>query len=149
MVCILAGIVTRRWPGLLLLLVALPLRAQVTSTPSAPTAADVVTARLVVPSGCTISTITSVAGNLVRTDVHISGCLVGPPPYPEFENVTFGPLPAGAYTYEVFHVLNGAPIPHDTVPLLVQPLPVPSLDRAGLVLLAIGVLFAALFVMRT
>jgi len=132
-----------------LIVVALPLGAQVTLTPSTPTAADVVTARIEVPSGCSVTTNTSVLGNVVRTDVSITGCAVGPPPFPEFEEVTFGPLPAGTYTYQVFRQLGGPPFLYAEVPVLVQPLAIPALDGAGLALFAVGVLLAALFLLRT
>ena len=71
--------------SLLLLVLAaavLPATAQVTIAPSVPTSADVLVATIEVPSGCMVTSTTTVTGTLVRTDVVISGCIVGPPPFP-------------------------------------------------------------------
>lgn len=141
-------IVIGRWLTFLALF-ALPAGAAVTLTPPAPTAADVITARIEVVSGCTVTSSTSIAGNVVRTDVVFTGCIAGPPPFPEFEDVTFGPLPAGAYTYVVYFQTGGTPFLHAEVRFLVQPLAIPTVDVTALIVLAFGIIVVALFLLRT
>jgi hypothetical protein len=140
--------VIRRWSAVLFF-VAFPAAAALTLTPSVPTAADVMTARIEVPSGCTVTTSTSVIGNVVRTDVHIKDCLAGPPPVPAHAQATFGPLPAGAYTYLVYFQEGGAPFLRDQLQFLVQPLAIPMLDVTSLVVLAFGMVAAALLLLRS
>lgn len=131
------------------LLFTQPLRGGVTIAPAAPTSRDVVTAAIDVPVGCTVTTRTTTAGTVIRTDVAISGCIVGPPPFSLREEVVLGVLPAGTYTYEVYVIDDGArPSLATRVPLVVAPVAVPMLRDGSLAVLAVTLACAASLVVR-
>lgn len=137
----------------LALAAVLPARAAVTIAPPAPTSADVLFATIDVPGGCTITSSTTIAGSLVRTDVVISGCIVGPPPVPMTEVAHFGPLPAGSYTYQVFFREEAAPpLLESELSLLIhparEPAAVPALQPVALTVLATLLAIAAFPLLR-
>jgi hypothetical protein len=132
---------------------SLPVAGDVTLAPATPTSNDVLFATIEVPSGCTVTSATTVAATLVRTDVQIFGCIVGPPPFPVDHVAQFGPLPAGTYTYQVYFSEDGGPpILEAELPLVITPAiapaPVPSLSELALLFLAAGVAAVALPVLR-
>jgi hypothetical protein len=134
---------------LLTLVAALPATAEVTIAPSAPTAADVLVATIEVPSGCTVTSATTVTGSVVRTDVAISGCIVGPPPFPVDHVVEFGPLAAGTYTYQVYFSDEGGPPElEEELPLVIAPAiapaAVPTMSELALLLLVAGIAATAI-----
>ena len=132
-----------------LLLAAVPADAAVTLVPSSPVANEVITARIEYPSGCSITTQTTVTGSVVRTDVTFLGCSGGPPPVPIVREVTFGPLPSGSYTYEVYFIDAGfPPVLEATLPFAVQAVPVPTLSASALGLLIAGFVLASFVVLR-
>lgn len=135
--------------SLLVLLHAFPAGAAVTLAPSSPLANEVITARIEYPSGCSITTQTAVVGNVVRTDVTFLRCSGGPPPVPVVREVTFGPLPAGSYTYEVYFIDEAFPPALEArLAFVVQPVAVPTLNGSALWLLIAGVVLASLVVLR-
>jgi hypothetical protein len=137
-----------RW-FVVLLFLALRADAAVTLSPSSPSAGDVITARIEYPSGCSITTQTTIAGSVVRTDVTFLACSAGPPPVPVVREVTFGPLPAGAYVYEVYFVDEGFPPALEAqLAFLVQPVAVPALSESTLLLLVVAMTLASLVVLR-
>lgn len=114
-------------------------------TPAVPTSADVIRTTIEVPAGCSVSHATAVHGNVVRTTVSIRGCIVGPPPFPEYEEVALGPLPAGVYTYELYETYNdGPPYFIWQQPLVVNAVPVPTASTFALIAIATGIALAAL-----
>jgi hypothetical protein len=70
--------------------------------PSSPTSADVIQATFSLPS-CTPVSTTTVDGFVVRTTVVLESC-VFTDPFQNIEVQTFGPLPPGNYTYEIYYV---------------------------------------------
>jgi hypothetical protein len=119
-----------------------------TFTPSAPTAQDTIHATYsLVSAGCGTSSSTALMGSTVRTTVFVSGCLIGPPPTTSSLQSTFGPIPSGTYSYEIYEVYEGgAPQLISSQPLVVAPA-IPALLPAALAALAIvlvGVGFLAL-----
>ena len=89
--------------ALLSVLSATGAAAQAIITPTSPTSNDVITARSdIFTLACTTNVQTNVTGTTIRTDISLTGCITGPPPFilPVF--ATFGPLPPGSYTYEVY-----------------------------------------------
>ena len=70
-------------------------------TPGSPTSLDIITARFRVLD-CSERTVTTVVtGSLVQTTVTVDECLIITLPLAE-ETATFGPLPVGQYTYEIY-----------------------------------------------
>src|SRR5436305_14260526 len=79
-----------------------------TITPAAPTAQDVITAAIYVPNTSTFGrSSTTITGNAIRTDLPLIAVIGGPPPIAVQIDESFGPLPAGTYTYEVDETSNG------------------------------------------
>lgn len=125
----------------------------VTFAPSAPTAADVITAQIRYQGlVCAFIPTTTVVGTTVRTDVEIFGCVVGPPSGTLLEYVPFGPLPAGTYSYELYFRYDQSPpvLRQVQQPLVVSAAPaaIPALQIELLVLLGVGLALIAIFVLR-
>lgn len=122
-----------------------------TLSPSTPSQNDVIQATFTVPSLCGTSQSTSVNGNVVRTDVQVFGCLVGPPPPPPVERSdTFGPLPAGTYTYQIYFLFEDSPPELRSTQTLVvsaAPPPAPALGHIALALLAMTLVGVSLVCM--
>jgi len=119
-----------------------------TFTPSGPTAQDTIQATYsLISAGCGTSSSTVVMGSVVRTTVFVSGCLIGPPPSTSYLQSTFGPIPSGTYSYEIYEVYEGgAPQLISSQPLVVAPA-IPALSPAALAALAfvlVGVGFLAI-----
>lgn len=75
-------------------------------TPAAPTEHGLIRATFSVPGLCGTDSSTIVEGTTVRTTVALFGCVIGPPSNPQTLRVVFGPLPAGAYTYEIYLLVD-------------------------------------------
>ena len=69
--------------------------------PASPTQLDRIRADFDVPQAPNSNT-TTVAGNLVKTDVFLGSGVVGPPPVTVPYSALFGPLLPGTYTYEIY-----------------------------------------------
>jgi hypothetical protein len=82
---------------------------------------------------------TTVTGNLVRTTITISGCLVGPPSFTVPAHASFGPLPAATYTYEIYEKNGGPPsfVSTQTLVVAAATAPVPVLSRTTMLMLAL------------
>lgn len=126
----------------------------ITFTPSSPTANDIIVARVrfLAPS-CGFLPVTTVNGNTVRTTIEIRGCVIGPPGlFPSSVVTPFGPLAAGAYTYEVYFQYEAAPPVFATQrPLVVAPAPpppIPTMDFTMLAALALFLSVAGFFAIR-
>src|ERR1700730_3599214 len=91
-----------------------------TFTPSAPTAQDVIRANYsIISAGCGTTSSTSVTGAAVRTTVAVFSCVIGPPPGSSPLQSSFGPLPIGTYSYEIYEAYEGgAPQLISTQPLV-------------------------------
>ena len=115
-------------------------------TPANATSADQIRATYTLTSaGCGTSSSTVVTGTVIRTTVFVSGCLIGPPPFPSPLQTSFGPLPAKTYTYEIYEVYEGgAPQFISTQPLVVTA-SVPTLSRSVLLALAAVLAGIAMF----
>jgi hypothetical protein len=107
--------------------------------PAAPDANDTIEARFEVFGGCNNDFTTVVTGDVIRTTVVQTGCVIGPPPFPVPVSTEFGPLPAGTYTYEVYVDEGVGPIQHSTQPLgIAAVIPAaPALSGVSLGLLAL------------
>jgi len=77
--------------------------------PAAPTDQDRIHATFSVPGLCSNQVSTIVDGVTVRTTVTLYGCVFGPPPFPQNAQAHFGPLPPGAYTYEIYWLFTDEP----------------------------------------
>jgi hypothetical protein len=118
--------------------------------PAAPNANSIVEARFEVFGGCQDDFTTTLAGAFVRTVVVQTGCIIGPPAITVFTSTTFGPLPAGSYTYEVY-VDNGAgPVLHSSQPLVIAAVvpAAPALSPSSLAVLALLLTGVAFVVLR-
>ena len=115
-------------------------------TPAAPTEHGLIRATFSVPGLCGTDSSTIVDGTTVRTTVALIGCVIGPPPFPQDLQVVFGPLPAGAYTYEIYLLFEEEETPElrSRQPLVVNALipGVPTLLQSSRMLL-LGLLAAA------
>lgn len=89
-----------------------PFAAPVLS-PSSPTERDLieVAIRVLHFEVCSHSLTTNVSGAVVRTTIHEFGCVPGPSP-PIVYRTTFGPLPPGTYSYEIYRTTDANPTPH-------------------------------------
>jgi hypothetical protein len=122
--------------------------------PAAPTSADIIFANISVPGHCDESFTTVITGNAVRTDVLISGCMGGVPPFEGVREEQFGPLPPGTYSYEVYSRTEDEPTPQlihaqtITVSPAVAAAAVPTLTMLELILLGAALVTAALFSLR-
>ncbi|HEY0158771.1 MAG TPA: hypothetical protein VGF28_15920 [Thermoanaerobaculia bacterium] len=117
--------------------------------PATPRERDRIEAVFEILGGCRNEVATVVVGDVVRTTVTQSGCVIGPPPPIIPELAEFGPLPAGAYTYEIYVTTGGPPVLRSTQPLVVAAVAptVPALSPGAYAVLAvslIGVAFLAL-----
>ena len=128
----------RRPAALFVLLLCATFAHAATFVPAAPTDRDVIVANFLIQGGCTTTISTVVAGTTVRTTFSLSNC----PVLPVFlvpVHATFGPLPAGTYTYELYEILEGDPatlVSQQTLIVAATPAPVPALaDGAGVLLL--------------
>lgn len=145
------------WVGLVLLglLATVPLQAQVSIVQpvGAPTTNDVIIARVqYIQSGSCSNVIptTLVNGNTIRTDVAVSNCT---PLLPFLASAfpSFGPLPAGTYTYEAYVSIEGGPSTlagTTTIVVLDAAVPVPLLDTTSLLILAITLCVLAVTTLR-
>ena len=126
---------------------------QAVITPSAPSSNDVITARSeVLSTGCNITVETTVLGSVIRAEIRVTGCIVGPPPFPVPIFATFGPLPAGTFTYEVFERRgNNAPTLLSTQTIVVSAVvpPLPTADEWALIALTGALAFAGLVASRS
>lgn len=114
-------------------------------TPASPTSSDIITASVVVLP-CDRTLTTTVTGSLVRTTVSMPDCgIIILPPLIR-DTTTFGPLPAGSYTYEVYHDFGGTDPPTlvSRQQFLVQAPPIPALSTWGLIAMAAGLALVAL-----
>ena len=115
-----------------------------TLTPASPTPADVITARFsTFPCDQTVSTV--VTGFVVTTTVFINDCVIITPP-PFEETATFGPLPVGIYTYEIYidDDDTAPPVLRSRQTFAVQAPPIPSLSSWGLIAMAAGLALVVL-----
>ena len=114
--------------------------------PVSPTEADSIEARFFIASaGCVLTDTTAVDGNTITTTIHGSGCN-SPVVLIVTYQVTFGPLPAGSYTYRI--VFADGPV-RSTQTIEVLPstaVPVFNTVTGGILLLAISSI--ALFLLR-
>ncbi|HYM62851.1 MAG TPA: hypothetical protein VEZ11_18340 [Thermoanaerobaculia bacterium] len=110
-------------------------------TPANPNDANQIRAAYTAPGLCGVSPTTAVNGIAVRTTVAVAGCLIGPPAFQVTAYAFFGPLPAGAYTYELYSVdLDAGTPPHlvSTQPLVVTASSAPTLSPALLLALILA-----------
>jgi hypothetical protein len=93
--------------ALTLLLVAFSAEAA-TITPTSPTEQDAITATIDVPGTLIYDPpSTSVIGNMIRTNLSVFSLVIGPPAFIAHQYASFGPLPQGTYTYQVFQTFQG------------------------------------------
>lgn len=115
-------------------------------TPGSPTPSDIITATFIVwPCQRTVTTV--VTGSLVTTTVTMPDCAFGTPPI-IYDTATFGPLPVGVYTYEIYYAFedfpNEPPLLRSRQTFAVQALPIPALSTWGLIAMAAGLALAVL-----
>jgi hypothetical protein len=116
-----------------------------TITPAMPTAQDVITAVIDVNGLITYDRpFTSVIGNTIRTNLPVIGTVNGPPAFTSHEFVSFGPLPAATYTYEVYDVVGGQSFLHSQQTIVVAPA-IPTMNRSLLSILAVSLTAIACF----
>ena len=122
-----------------------------TFVPTAPTDRDVIQATFTVPFPCIIiSQPRLISGSVIRENVLLS-CSTGPAPGFVNETVTFGPLPPGTYTYEIYFDRQDGDPPQlrSTQTLVVTGAPaVPTLSAPTLAGLAVLLAVVALALMR-
>ena len=117
-------------------------------TPANPTPADVITARFTVQPCANRSVSTVVNGSVVTTTVTMIGCVLIVAP-PVEETATFGPLPAGVYTYEIYTRFDtDPPTLRSTQQFAVAAPPVPALSALGYAVLAAALALIGFVVMR-
>jgi hypothetical protein len=122
--------------ALILVFGALYLEAATTITPAVPTAQDIIIAAIDVPSSTFYNvSSTSVAGNVIRTNLPILGFGGGPPVFGRQEFAAFGPLAPGTYTYEVYQTYQGQPVLLSQQTIVVAPV-IPIMDSFWLSILA-------------
>ncbi|HYR27966.1 MAG TPA: hypothetical protein VEU30_05840 [Thermoanaerobaculia bacterium] len=130
---------------LVLLLAGLSAHAQGTFVPPFPTSGDNVVFHYegVCMGGFETPVING--SNIEVTFNAFDACI----PFPVSFDVPLGQLPAGTYTLTARFVTEAdGLIGTETYTLQVQPAPIPALDPRSLGLLAIGLAFAAIFVVR-
>ena len=116
-------------------------------TPPNPTASDSIRARFLGFGGCDSTVTTVVSGNAVRTTVTYFSCTIFPSYIDTF--TSFGPLPAGTYSYEIIFVQDGSQFVRSTQALVVAPVQnVPTLSSLALVLLSASLTLCAIYVLR-
>ncbi len=131
--------------SLALVLAAFHAEAATTFAPPAPTEQDVITAIIDVFSSTIYdSPSTSVSGNVIRTNLTILGFTTGPPPFPTQLFVSFGPLPPGTYTYQVYEVYQGQSTLLSQATIVVAPA-IPAMNSLYLSILAIFLAAIACF----
>ncbi|HEY0158772.1 MAG TPA: hypothetical protein VGF28_15925 [Thermoanaerobaculia bacterium] len=118
--------------------------------PATPRETDRIEADFEIFGGCDTEVATVIFGDVVRTTVTRSGCVIGPPPPIIVERAEFGPLPAGAYTYEIFVTSGGPPVLRSTQPLVVAAVAptVPALSPRAYAVLALGMIGVALLALK-
>ena len=117
-------------------------------TPDSPTPADVITARFTVQPCANRVVSTVVNGSLVTTTVTMIDCILITAP-PVEETATFGPLPAGVYTYEIYVRFDtDPPALRSRQQFAVAPPPVPALSALGYAALAAALALIGSVVMR-
>lgn len=118
-------------------------------TPASPTSSDIITATFIVVLCPDTTVATVVTGSLVTTTVTLDGCFPILPPLVN-ETATFGPLPPGIYTYEIYVDTEGPepPVLRSRQTFAVQAPPIPSLSTWGVAVMAAALGLAALFVMK-
>lgn len=118
-----------------------------------PTAADTIRAQAILEPCYVVSPIgsqsISVDGNVVTWAINVRSITCGPPLPQDGTEISFGPLPAGAYTLLVRarEPLGGELGPPFVVPFTVNTISVPALHWIGVLLLG-SVLLAAGWVTR-
>lgn len=125
--------------------------AAVTIQPASPVAGDFITAHIDVPGGCGVSTSTTISGSVIRTQVVLTGCVVGPPPFTVLQVEPLGELPAGTYTYEVYFTFDSDPPALESQQTFVvaqAPARIPALHPLLLVALAGVLAMLAMVVLR-
>jgi hypothetical protein len=118
--------------------------------PAAPTEYSIIEARFDVRGGCQDKFTTTVTGIFVRTGVVQTDCVIGPPPAKTSTVTTFGPLPAGSYTYEVYVDDGAGPVLHSAQPLVVAAVvpAAPTLSPSSLAVLALLLTGKAVLLLR-
>jgi hypothetical protein len=132
---------------------ALDAACAVTIQPASPTSNDEIIALIDVRGGCFVTSSTVVNGNSIRTDVLITDCAVGPPPFTVIHGAPFGPLPAGTYTYEVYTTTeNDPPVLEAQLTIIVTAAAaaaaVPALGQLGYGILTVLLVLTALVMVR-
>ena len=125
--------------GLSNLATAQPIGAPAAISPAAPSSVDVIRAVFTQEGGeCHAEYATLVTGSLIRTTVTLSNCPAGPPPISVLTEVSFGPLAAGMYTYEIYVRYDADPpeLRSRQTITVAEATAVPSLSRLGILLLA-------------
>jgi len=140
------------WFGAALVCTAVSAQPAVTITPPAPTAADEILAQIdvLVPGLCGVLDSTNVVGNLVTTTITVQNCFLSQPGVVQ-QNVVFGPLPAGTYTYDIYVIYEGdPPVLHSSHQIVVSAAvaPIPALGPSALVTLAAFIALAASLALR-
>ena len=134
-----------------ILLLAGGAAAALSHAPVNPSPSDVITARLDITAGCNVSVDTTVAGNVIRSDVFQTGCTIGPPPVVVPWFFDFGPLPAGTYRHDVYLHYETDPAVLEAQQVIVVAAsiaPVPALDGTSLAVLAVALAACAVLVQQ-
>lgn len=111
--------------------------ATVTFTPPNPNESNRITGLITFQYlSCTYLPTTTVTGTTVRTTIAVIGCVLGPPPGNLTLPASFGPLPAGTYTYEVYfqHGSGPPPVLGGQRPLVVLAMPAPGVPTVSAVM---------------
>jgi hypothetical protein len=124
-------------------------------TPQAPTREVFLNATIdfrVPGQSCQYSASTIVNGNTVRTTIAITDCEALPPAFnpPLHISPEFGPLPPGAYTYQVYFTYLSSPprfAAQQGFAVAAGP-PIPTLEHAALAALALILAGAGLLLIR-
>jgi hypothetical protein len=117
-------------------------------SPAGPTSLDVITARFTLTPCFTRTISTVVTGSLVTTTVTELDCVIITAP-PEEVTATFGPLPVGLYTYEIYVVPEGnPPFLRSRQQFAVSAPPIPALSTFGFAALAAALAIAAFIALR-
>jgi hypothetical protein len=138
--------------GCAIVLFATGAGAAVTIQPVAPTSNDLIIASIDVPGGCGVTSSTARTLNVVRTDVHIADCSIGPPPFTVIYQEQFGPLPPGPSIYQVYFTYeSGPPELESQQTIVVAAAPsvgVPAVGPLGYAMLGVLLAGAALVALR-
>jgi hypothetical protein len=123
--------------------------------PASPDADDTIIAQIFGTALCEATLSTTVVDAVVRTTILFYDCIGGPAGFDTIYQTQFGPLPAGAYTYEVYSGDRGgaAPTLADSRAIAVSPAPgsvaaVPTLNPLTLFLLSTILVVVALASLR-